>query len=146
MLGTKILSACFVVFGAQTVVATNVAAANVLKDCSAGTSVFKYGTASLTPDPLVRGQDATLSVSCTIPDGVTVTSGSTEYSLTYNGIPFSPTVEDLCSQVECPMKAGPYSNSTRSVFPDVSGKIVTRMKWFDEKKQLLYCLETTVKV
>jgi len=120
--------------------------ANTVKDCSAGTSVYKFLTASLTPDPVVRGKDATLSLSCQIPDGVTVASGTAEYSFSFNGIPFSPTVEDLCSQVECPMVPGLYKNSSTSTFPDVGGKVVTTIKWFDEKKVLLYCLETTVKI
>lgn len=120
--------------------------ANTLRDCSAGTSIYKYLSASITPDPVVRGKDATLTLSCQIPDGFTVTSGTAEYSFTFNGIPFSPTVEDLCSQVECPMVPGVYTNSSTSTFPDVSGKVVTTMKWFDEKRTLLYCLETTVKV
>jgi hypothetical protein len=122
-----------------------VATATTVRDCSSGTSVFKFLTASLTPDPVVKGQDATLSLSCQIPDGVTVTGGTAQYGFTFNGIPFSPTTEDLCSQVACPLVPGLYSNSTTTPFPDVSGKIITTIKWFDETKRLLYCLETTVK-
>lgn len=122
------------------------AAANSVRDCSSGTSVFKFLTASLTPDPVVRGKDATISLSCQIPDGVTVTSGTAQYSFSFNGIPFSPTTEDLCSQVECPLLPGLYSNSTISTFPDVSGKVVSTIKWFDTDQTLLYCLEVTAKV
>ena len=122
------------------------AAANSARDCSSGTSVFKFLTASLTPDPVVRGKDATISLSCQIPDGVTVTSGTAQYSFSFNGIPFSPTTEDLCSQVECPLLPGLYSNSTISTFPDVSGKVVSTIKWFDTDQTLLYCLEVTAKV
>lgn len=122
-----------------------VATATTVRDCSSGTSVFKFLTASLTPDPVVKGQDATLSLSCQIPDGVTVRGGTAQYGFTFNGIPFSPTTEDLCSQVACPLLPGLYSNSTTTPFPDVSGKIITTIKWFDETKRLLYCLETTVK-
>ena len=121
-------------------------AANTLRDCSSGTSVFKYLTASLTPDPVVRGKDSTLSLSCQIPDGVVVSGGTAQYSFSFNGIPFSPTTEDLCSQVQCPLVSGLYSNSTTSPFPDVSGKVVSTIKWFDNAKTLLYCLEMTVKV
>ena len=120
--------------------------ANTVRDCSSGTSVFKFLTASLSPDPVVRGQNSTLSLSCQIPDGVTVTAGTAVYGFTFNGIPFTPTTEDLCSQVECPLTAGLYSNSSTTLFPDVSGKIVSTIKWFDTNDSLLYCLETTVKV
>ena len=119
---------------------------NTIREGSSGTSVFKFLTATVTPDPVVRGQDFTISLSCQIPDGVTVTSGTAEYGFTFNGIPFSPTTEDLCSQVACPLLPGLYSNATTAPFPDVSGKIVSTIKWFDDAKTLLYCLETTVKV
>jgi hypothetical protein len=121
-------------------------AANTVRDCSSGTSVFKFLTATVTPDPVVKGQDFTISLSCQIPDGVTVTSGTAQYGFTFNGIPFSPTTEELCSQVTCPLVPGLYSNATTAPFPDVSGKIVSTIKWFDDAKTLLYCLETTVKV
>jgi hypothetical protein len=122
------------------------ATATTIRDCSSGTSVFKFLTASLTPDPVIRGQDATLSLSCQIPDGIAITGGTAQYGFTFNGIPFSPTTQDLCSQVACPLLPGLYSNSTTSPFPDVGGKIITTIKWFDENDTLLYCLETTVKV
>ena len=121
--------------------------ANTVRDCSSGTSVFKFGTASLLPDPVIPGENSTLSLSCTIPDGVTVTGGLAEYRIVFNGIPFSPTTQDLCSQVTCPLVSGPYSNTTTTVFPTgVSGKLVTSIRWYNEKSVLLYCLETTVKV
>ena len=134
--------------GALVVVFTNTTApSNTVRDCSSGTSVFKFVSASLTPDPVVPGQDSKLSLACTIPDGVTVMGGTAEYRVTFNGIPFSPTTEDLCSQVECPLIPGPYSNTTTTPFPTgIKGKIVTAIRWYDEKSTLLYCLETTVKV
>lgn len=126
---------------------SSVFGANTLKDCSSGTSVFKYGTATLIPDPVVPGENSTLSISCVIPDGVTVADGTAKYSISLNGIPFPATVDPLCTQVECPMTAGPYSNTTVSVFPTgVSGKIVTKLEWFDTSNTLLYCLETTLRV
>ena len=135
--------------GALVAVLTNVTVptVNTVRDCSSGTSVFKFVSASLTPDPVVPGKDSTLSLACTIPDGVTVTGGTAEYKFTLNGIPFAPTADDLCSQVACPLTPGLYSNSTTSPFPSgVSGKVVTTIRWYDEKSTLLYCLETTVRV
>lgn len=135
--------------GALVAVLTNVSVptVNTVRDCSSGTSVFKFVSASLTPDPVVPGKDSTLSLACTIPDGVTVTGGTAEYQLTFNGIPFTPTAEELCSQVACPLTPGLYSNSTTSPFPTgLKGKIVTALRWYDEDSILLYCLETTVRL
>ena len=63
--------------GALVVVFVNATApSNTVRDCSSGTSVFKFVSASLTPDPVVPGKDSKLSLACTIPDGVTVMGGT----------------------------------------------------------------------
>lgn len=122
-------------------------AANTVKDCSSGTSLFKFVSASLTPDPVVPGQDSALSISMEIPDGTAITDGTSTYSISLNGIPFPGTTDPLCSQVTCPLVGGPYSNTTISQFPaGVSGKIVTKMIWRDDSNVQLYCLEVTVRV
>jgi hypothetical protein len=78
---------------------------------------------------------------------VVVTGGKATYGFSFNGIPFAPTEEDLCSQVECPLVSGPYTNTTITQFPaGVKGKIVSTIKWFDLSSVLLYCLELTVKI
>ena len=124
-----------------------VSAANTVRDCSSGSSLFKFDTASLLPDPIVPGQDSTLSLSCTIPDGVSISDGTAVYGTTLNGIPFPSTNSSLCSQVACPLTAGVYSNSTTSPFPaGVTGKIVTTIRWYDVSSVLLYCLEMTVRI
>ncbi len=121
--------------------------ANTVKDCSSGTSVFKYGEATLLPDPVVPGENSTLSISLTIPDGVTVADGTAKYSISLNGLPFPGTTEPLCTQVECPLIPGPYSNTSVTVFPTgISGKIASKIEWFDTSNTRLYCLEATVRV
>ena len=124
-----------------------VLSANTVKDCSSGTSTFKFVSASLTPDPVVPGQDTALSISMEIPSGTSIESGTSTYSISLNGIPFPGTTDPLCSQVTCPLVGGPYSNTTISQFPSgVSGKIVTKMVWKDDSNVQLYCLEVSVRV
>uniref|UniRef100_A0A6C0BJ23 MD-2-related lipid-recognition domain-containing protein n=1 Tax=viral metagenome TaxID=1070528 RepID=A0A6C0BJ23_9ZZZZ len=127
--------------------ALSVKAQNTVRDCSSGKSLFTFVSGSLLPSPVVPGENATLSLSAEIPAGTTVADGTAKYSLSFNGIPFSPTTEDLCSQVACPLVAGPYTNSSVSVFPTgVSGKLVTKIQWFDDASTLLLCTEVTTKV
>ena len=127
--------------------AISVQAQNTVRDCSSGKSLFTFVSGSLLPSPVVPGENATLTLSAESPAGTTVVDGTAKYSLSFNGIPFSPTTEDLCSQVACPLLAGPYTNSTVSVFPTgVSGKLVTKMQWFDDASTLLLCAEVTTKV
>jgi hypothetical protein len=76
-----------------------------------------------------------------------VTDGTAKYSISFNGIPFTPSIEDLCSQVACPLLAGPYKNSSVSVFPaGLTGKIVSKIEWFDSSPTLLLCTEITSRI
>jgi hypothetical protein len=127
--------------------AISVQAQNTVRDCSSGKSLFTFVSGSLLPSPVVPGENAILALSAEIPAGTVVNSGTATYSLSFNGIPFSPTTEDLCSQVDCPLVAGPYTNSSVSVFPTgISGKLVTKIQWFDDSSTLLLCTEVTTKI
>lgn len=125
----------------------NLTASNSVKDCSAGTSVFKFTGGSLLPDPVVPGQDSSITLNAVFPAGTNIDAGTAKYSFSFNGIPFTPTTEDLCSNVECPLLPGPYTNTTTSTFPSgVSGKVVTRIEWFDSAGNHLLCVDVTAKV
>jgi hypothetical protein len=128
-----------------TVAVINATASNSVKDCSAGTSVFKFTGGSLLPDPVKPGQDSSITINAEIPAGTSVDAGTAKYSFSFNGIPFSPTTEDLCSDVACPLLPGPYTNTTTSEFPSVSGKVVTKIEWFDTAGIRLLCAEVTAK-
>jgi hypothetical protein len=123
------------------------ATANSVTDCSKGTSVFKFTGGSLLPDPVVPGQDSSITLNAEIPAGTNINAGTAKYSFSFNGIPFSPTTEDLCSDVACPLLPGPYTNTTTSTFPSgVSGKVNTRIEWFDAANNRLLCADVTAKV
>ena len=123
------------------------ATANSVTDCSKGTSVFKFTGGSLLPDPVVPGQDSSITLNAIFPAGTNINAGTAKYSFSFNGIPFSPTTEDLCSDVACPLLPGPYTNTTTSVFPSgVSGKVVTRIEWFDTANNRLLCADVTAKI
>lgn len=126
---------------------TAVLSANTVKDCSSGTSLFKFTSGSLTPDPVIPGQDSSITINAQIPDGVNVTDGTAKYTFTLNGIPFPSETNPLCGQVACPLLPGPYTNTTTSVFPSgVSGKVTTRIQWYDTSNTLLLCTDITTRV
>lgn len=125
----------------------NLTASNSVKDCSAGKSVFTFTGGSLLPDPVVPGEDSSITLNADIPAGTNIDAGTAKYSFSFNGIPFTPTVEDLCSDVACPLLPGPYTNTTTSVFPSgVTGKVVTRIEWFDSAGNQLLCADVTAKI
>ena len=96
----------------------------------------------MVPANPAAGENVTLYLDYTVPDGITVTGGQTEYDVTYNYIPFSPSYEPLCQNIPCPLQAGRYSNASSSLWPSgLSGLLVTQMKWWDENQNLLLCVE-----
>lgn len=116
-------------------------------DCGAGKSLFQIKEQSFSPEPPITGQRYDYWFTYTVPDGVTVDAGTTKYSLSLNGIPFSPSTEDLCLQTACPKTPGFYNESSSDTWPGgVSGKIVTKLEWFDAAGTLLLCSQTTERV
>lgn len=116
-------------------------------DCGAGKSLFQIKEQSFSPEPPITGQRYDYWFTYTVPDGVTVDAGTTKYSLSLNGIPFSPSTEDLCLQTACPKTPGFYNESSSETWPGgVSGKIVTKLEWFDAAGTLLLCSQTTERV
>ena len=123
------------------------AAAATVKDCGAGKSVFSILAVAITPIDPVPGENVTLHLEYSVPAGTTVTDGTSQYDVTYNFIPFSPTVEPLCYDIPCPLGPGIYSNDTISQWPTgLSGTVVTKLTWFDLVKNVLLCLSIQAKV
>jgi hypothetical protein len=72
-----------------------------------------------------------------------VTGGTVKYSVTYNFIPLSPTIEDLCKVVPegCPVRQGKLD--TVSSFPfdgSLSGSITFKIEWKDLYDTQLICI------
>ena len=82
-----------------------------------------------------------------------VTSGTATYSVTYNFIPVTPTVDDLCVDQQggippdpCPLAIGQHNSKSISQFPSgLSGTIVTQILWKDQNNQQILCMKWTVK-
>jgi hypothetical protein len=120
---------------------------STVTDCAAGKSLFTINSQGFSPEPPVANENSTLWIDYTIPDGTNIDAGTCKYSFTLNGIPFSPSTEDLCTQVTCPLVSGNYNLSSTSVWPSgISGKIVTKIEWYDSSKNLLLCSQTTERV
>lgn len=76
-----------------------------------------------------------------------LTGGTATYSVNLNGIPFTPTVDDLCTQTTCPKEFGSYNETSHSTFPSgVSGKIVSKIQWKNQDDQPVWCLESTFRI
>ena len=101
-----------------------------VSDCSNGLSLFRLTSMSFSPDPPVKGGNSTLLLSMDVP--VEVTSGTATYSVTYNFIPLTPTIKNLCTELPsgCPIRVG--SLDTVSSFPfdgSLSGSLNMKIEW-----------------
>lgn len=120
---------------------------STVADCAQGKSLFQIQAQGFAPEPPIANENATLWIYYTIPDNINIDSGSCKYSFTLNGIPFPSTNDDLCSQVTCPLVSGTYNLTSTSTWPSgISGKVVTKIEWYDSANTLLLCSQTTERV
>lgn len=118
-----------------------------VKDCSNGASVFTVNAVGIVPADPTPGQNVTLHLEYTVPNGVTVTDGLAKFATTYNFIPFSPTTEPLCQDVPCPLGPGSYTNNTVSMWPSgLSGTLISTLTWQDTSGKQLLCVSITAKM
>ena len=112
---------------------------------SKGSSLFTLTSMSFSPDPAVPGENSTLLLSMTVPQEIT--DGTATYSTTFNFIPFSPTVEPLCGNIQCPILVGDLQTySSFPIEPTLSGTLQLRIEWKDLSKVQLLCVEIKTKI
>lgn len=108
-------------------------------------SLFTLTDISVTPTIPVANENITLHTVYSVP--AEVSEGVAIYSCTFNGIPFSPTVDDLCTQTTCPITVGTHNEYSSVTVPQIGGKIVCDMKWMDVDQSVSFlCLRTTLRL
>lgn len=120
------------------------------RNCGSSSDLAKNLVISIVPDAAKAGQDVTTTFDYDL--DTVITGGTATYGFSFNGIPFSPTVNDLCVEQAggccpdpCPLGIGHHSDKSITTFPTVSGKIITTIKWADQDGSQILCVEWTVK-
>jgi hypothetical protein len=118
------------------------AAHATITDCGAGKALFTITELSQDPPTTVTAdQNVSLTLKYTAPEEIA--AGTATTSVTLNFIPFSPTVEDLCTKTVCPITVGEHDGSSWGLFPaGVSGTLVSKVEWRDEGGRLLLCIQS----
>jgi hypothetical protein len=76
-----------------------------------------------------------------------VTQGTSQYDITLNFIPLSPSVNDLCteianSNVTCPLKVDHFESESKGNIPTgVKGLITIKNQWFNQDNQRILCMK-----
>jgi len=117
-----------------------------LRDCgNPSTDQAKITGFGFSPSNPVAGVQTELWVAYDLKSNLT--GGTATYSLSLNGIPFSPTVDDLCTQTACPKEIGTYNETSKSTFPSgLSGKVVSKIQWENQNNEPVWCVETTFRI
>ena len=111
-----------------------------VSDCSKS-ALFHLTSKSFSPDPALKGLNSTLLLSMNVPSDVV--GGTASYTVTYNSIPLTPTVKDLCLEVQggCPIKSGTLDTVSSIPFDgSLSGSLTFKIEWKDLAAQQLMCV------
>ena len=119
---------------------------STIKDCDTS-SQLKLTDLALYPDPPKVGDNVYMTVIFNNP-GAEITDGKAVTSVTWNGIPLTPTTKPLCpDSTECPLTVGMNNRSTMSVWPSgVTGRVNSKIQWFDVSGKSLLCIQSSVSV
>jgi len=117
-----------------------------IRDCGNGVGRAPLLSFDSVPASPKAGDNVSLWIAYDLP-APAITGGTAIYSFSLNGIPFAPSVEDLCTQTICPKEPGLYNETSWSIFPSgISGKIVSQIAWRDPDDTLIWCVENTWRV
>jgi hypothetical protein len=117
-----------------------------IRDCGNGQGRAPLLGFDSQPTNPVAGDNVSLWVAYDLP-APAITGGTATYAFTLNGIPFAPTVDDLCTQTTCPKETGFNNETSSSLFPSgISGKVKSSITWKDQNDDLVWCVETTWRV
>lgn len=119
-----------------------------VKNCGINTDLVQ--NLLLSVDPTIPQTDYTLYVSGDLSKDVT--GGTSKYDITYNFIPFSPTIYDLCTEIKnsnitCPLNVGHIGLQSKGTVPTgVSGTVTIKNQWFDLDGVRILCMQFNIKL
>ena len=128
----------------------SVKAVTQFKVSSCGTKTDLMQNIVLSVSPILPQTDYTLYLDGDL--NTNVTGGTSEYTVTYNFIPLSPSTNDLCteinaSNVTCPLSSGLFASESKGKITDgLSGSVTIKNQWFNENKERILCMLFNIKI
>jgi hypothetical protein len=121
-------------------------AAASITNCASPTARLQLTRLDLLPDPPSPGGEVFMAVEFENP-GAPVTYGTAKRTVFLNSLPVVDETIALCPDATiCPLTSGFNNRSATSTWPDVTGKIVSTIRWYDESAAELLCIKTSVSV
>jgi hypothetical protein len=128
----------------------SVKAVTQFKISSCGTATDLMQNVVLSVSPILPQTDYTLYLDGDL--NANVTGGTSDYTVTYNFIPLTPSTNDLCteinkSNVTCPLSSGLFASESKgTVTGGLSGSVTIKNQWFNENKQRILCMLFNIKI
>lgn len=102
----------------------------------------------LNVDPVLPEVDYILYLNADLSNQVD--NGTSKYSITYNFIPLSPTINDLCteisnSNISCPLNDHISLQSKGTIPVGVSGSTIIKNEWFNGNNERILCMLFNIK-
>lgn len=141
------LPACLLILLALSPSAPFAAAYSTWKPCSS-TEDYKVAVkdVKVTPDPVVRGGDATFEIPAVTSE--TITGGTVTIQVFYLGVPVHTEKDDLCAKTSCPISPGEFSLKNSEGLPEFTptGSYRLDMRVHDEDGHVLTCLKINFRI
>jgi hypothetical protein len=124
--------------------ATTTTTIATISNCGTAASRFQLTALDFQPAAPAPGDSVFMTVEFQNP-GSEVTDGKARRTVTLNGLPVVDETVALCGEATtCPLTAGFNNRSAASSWPDVTGKIVSTIRWYDPAGAELLCIKTAV--
>jgi hypothetical protein len=122
------------------------AALGSITSCGSPAARLQLTRLDLFPDPPAPGEEMFMAVEFQNP-GAPVAHGTAKRTVTLNGLPVVDETVGLCPDATtCPLATGFNNRSATTSWPDVTGKVVSTIRWYDESAAELLCIKTSVTV
>lgn len=115
----------------------------IVKDCNTSTA-FRPVNIAVNPEPPNPSKPFQLLFIFNN-TGVGIDSGTVNIDIDANGLPYS-TTESLCSYLSCPIMPGINDFTRDATWPDITGKIITKIVITDANDDQLLCVIIIEKV
>ena len=127
----------FVIFATTQIVSATV------KDCNTSTA-FRPVNIAVSPEPPIPNELFQLSFIFNN-TGTIIENGNVNIDIDANGLPYS-IIDSLCSYLSCPIVNGINDFTHDSTWPDITGKITTKIVITDDNSYQLLCIIIIEKV
>ena len=94
---------------------------------------------------VTSGQNVSLTLKYTSFEAVE--AGTVKTAVTYNFIPFQPSLTNLCDSIVCPLAPGEHDGSSSLIAPSgLSGTLQTTITWTDDNGNQLLCIRSSLSI